>query len=230
MKTINTISLSIDTALNRVPFGTGGGYIRLLSGPTGANVKIHLNDKNADGIPLKTYHAIEASDINNVFISCNAVPGETIKIVQAKTSKDFRMITPASDVNIENIGGYESNALAQLDKIMNPYQAEVLTSFAVVSAINTTLFSKVLTCDKIEVNFNSGGVAKGNIGDLYLVIDGATVFRQYRINDAIYSGEYSFPNEKAVFENVKGKTVTIHGMNNSSNTMYSYIKEYTLKP
>lgn len=103
MKNYNVINLSIENGLNAVPIGTAGGYISVLEAPTNANVRIHLNDQQAAGIPLKAYHSIEAENINMIFVSADAVAGATIKILQASQSKDFKLIMQASDVNVDNI-------------------------------------------------------------------------------------------------------------------------------
>lgn len=103
MKNYNVINLSIENGLNTVPIGTAGGYISVLEAPTNANIRIHLNDQMADGIPLKAYHSIEAENINKIFVSADAVSGGTIKILQASQSKDFKLIMPASNVNVDTI-------------------------------------------------------------------------------------------------------------------------------
>ena len=152
-KNYNLIPLSIDQGLNRVPIGTAGGYIRLLEAPAAANVQIHLNEQNADGIPLKTYHAIEATNIEKIFVSCNAVTGEKITVVQANTAKDFKMVTPASDVKLSSLGSYESVALDQLDKVINPYLMPKITSDSFASSTTTTtVIQKSLNCDKIRIS------------------------------------------------------------------------------
>lgn len=102
-KPYNVFELSIDTGLDAVACGTAGGYISLLEAPTNANVQIHLNDRAADPIPLKAYHAVEATEIERIFVSADAVANAKIKLVQAKRSQDFKMITPASDVNVDSI-------------------------------------------------------------------------------------------------------------------------------
>lgn len=150
-KNYNVIPLSIDKGLDGVQVGTAGGYIRLLEAPATAEVFIHLNDKQADGIPLKVYHAIEATDIERIFVTCNAIPGETIKIVQANTAENFKMVTPASDVKLSALGSYESVALDQLDKIINPYVLDTVSAGTNNNTTEAVFLSKTTTADKLRV-------------------------------------------------------------------------------
>ncbi len=223
-KNYNVMTLSINEALNHVPFGTGGGYIKLLKAPTSANVLIHLNDSNADGIPLKAYHEIEASNIDKVFISCNAVDGETIEIVQAKTSKDFKMITPVSDIAVDEIGGYSATALALLDKVIKPYNIPTLSIAQTNNSGITTLLNKTLTSDKILINLSYGNGDGGQYqSGIVAKLDGVLVCGQL----AYASG---LTNSKTTLEDIKGKTLTIEGRTGDSTVFVAFsLQEYTLK-
>jgi len=229
MKNYNIIPLSIDKALDRYPIGTAGGYIRLLDAPSAANVKIHLNDSNADGIPLKPYHAIEASDIDKIYISCDAVPGETVTIVQAATANDFRMITPASDVKLSSLEAYESLALSQLDKIINPYIIQATTSDVCTTDDETTYLKKTLTSDKIKISSTIS--ITGHTNHYMLVkffLDGILIFHEYGHYDD--NLRMSIKEVQKEFLNVKGKEleITMRDTTDTERVCY-YLEEYVLK-
>jgi hypothetical protein len=228
-KNYNLIPLSIDQGLNRVPIGTAGGYIRLLEAPAAANVQIHLNEQNADGIPLKTYHAIEATNIEKIFVSCNAVPGEKITVVQANTAKDFKMVTPASDVKLSSLGSYESVALDQLDKIINPYNLLTKYSGDYVQTSETTVLSKTLQCDKLKIilsgywngyGFNDGGVTVKINGNRVLASGGYGDSNGGRNNGRVDT-EIKVTRGDTLDIDIFSRDADHHGI--------FYIEEYTLK-
>ena len=228
-KNYNLIPLSIDQGLNRVPIGTAGGYIRLLEAPADANVQIHLNEQNADGIPLKTYHAIEATNIEKVFVSCNAIAGESITVVQANTAKDFKMVTPASDVKLSSLGSYESVALDQLDKLINPYIHTKLNSGTASNSSATTIFSKTLSCDMIKVYLTGAFVKVGSggfqNGSASLFVDGIEI-----LSSGGYNGTSGCGTSYIKLEDIKGKTIEIKSYENSQSYITKYaILEYSTK-
>lgn len=231
-KNYNVIPLSIDKGLDGVQVGTAGGYIRLLEAPATAEVFIHLNDKQADGIPLKVYHAIEATDIERIFVTCNAIPGETIKIVQANTAEDFKMVTPASDVKLSALGSYESVALDQLDKIINPYTlSSSITATGNYTSL-TTILSKTLSSNIAKIRVILLAPTEQNIngniiGSTSLLIDGnliATAGSAYNTGGGSTCVELEF-------FNVAGKTISSQEIGYGT-TYYGSItlEEYTLKP
>jgi len=159
-KNYNMITLSINTGLNRVQIGTAGGYIKLLDAPTSANVLIHLNEQNADGIPLKAYHAIEATNIEKIYVSCNAVPGSTITIVQANSSTDFRMITPASDISLDNLGDFSDTAVSKIKFIPSGdgISRTILAGNLIELLTDTTKAIKFHSSQTTGVELNNNGV------------------------------------------------------------------------
>ena len=153
-KNYNIIPLSIDNGLNAVQIGTAGGYIRLLEAPATAEVYIHLNEKNADPIPLKVYHAIEATGIEKIFVTCNTVAGGIIKIVQADIADKFRMITPASTISVSEIG-----------KIGDRFRPDGTAIQQTITAGSSYTFTKsnetiirFHSTDEVGVDLNGGGV------------------------------------------------------------------------
>jgi len=238
MKPYNVIKLSINEALNHVPIGTGGGYLCLLSAPSEAKVLIHLNDSNADGIPLKAYHAIEATNIDKVYITCNAVAGEVIEIVQANTSRDFKMITPASDVKVETVTdivnpitvNYTTELLDAMDKIVNPYQEPIVLSNEHNNLAQTDVLAKTITCDKIKVFLNitrkNSILSYSSNSAIGLYVDGKYILKAFQYHPYI-----NIPNAEIELNNVYGKTIQIIQYSQQIEDTCSYrIEEYTLKP
>ncbi len=231
-KNYNLIPLSIDKELKSVQIGTAGGYIRLLEAPAAAKVYIHLNESNADPIPLKVYHAIEATNIERIFVSCNAIPGEKITLVQANKTQDFKMVTPASDVNLAALGSYESLALSQLDKIINPYGIPIVTVLNDSSDTYTTIFSKTLDCDKIEITITS---SRNNKNGLYMpsyTCDAIIESNCFLCANAAYDTDnrgwqsiFKASIEKSKNKKLEIKNITYDGISTTS----IIIKEYYLK-
>lgn len=179
LKNYNIINLSIENALTAVPAGTAGGYIALLDAPTNANVRIHLNEQMADGIPLKPYHAIEANGIEKIFISANAVAGGTIKIIQAVLSKDFRMVTPASDVNVDTI-----------TKILDKFRPDGTAIQQTINAGASYTFTKANetsirfhATDEVGVELNANGI-KFPLFEEELLIDNLSTLKFHNNNAA----------------------------------------------
>lgn len=233
-KNYNLIPLSIENGLNAVQIGTAGGYIRLLDAPSAANVEVHLNEKNADPIPLKVYHAIEATDIERIYVTCNAVAGGVIKIVQANTAADFKMVTPASNVALSALGSYEPTALEQLDKIINPYQSPIYTSgYWQSTTTDTLVFSKTFTCDKVNIKASVTSIyisgSNIDVSRVRIMLDGVLISSLGGWADS--SGRSFQTNDKTIIENVKNKTIEVYFV---SDKTYKYlgitIEEYTLKP
>lgn len=229
-KNYNIIPLSIDQGLDHVPVGTAGGYIRLLEAPASANVLIHLNDRNADGIPLKTYHAIEATNIEKIFVTCNALAGEQIKIVQANTSEDFKMVTPASDVKLSSLGSYESLALSQLDKIINPYNHPIVTQGYSNASGALVQFSKTTLSDMIKFNISincNDGSYNGGDGVVEIRKNGNIVFSVSNSNvaptDNSKTGEFFCKSGDLV------EIYSYNGDNSINKNISYYIEEYKLK-
>jgi len=238
-KPYNIFELDISNGLKALPVGTAGGYISLLEAPTNANVKIHLNEREADGIPLKAYHAIEATNIEQIFVTADAVADEKITIVQSIHSDSFKMITPASDVNVDEVtqivkpvenGIYTADALTQLDKIINPYNIPIISG-GIYDGTYTTLLDATLNCDKIKINLwcgleNSGrlktdGILELYINDILIIGTGA-----YSINERNDSGLAQIELEVNQSDNIKIKGATYDDTTKSN---YS-IQKYTLKP
>jgi hypothetical protein len=154
MKNYNIFKLSIDNGLKSLQVGTAGDYILLLSAPALANVSIQLNENTADKIPLKAYHAINAKDTDTIFVSADAVAGETITLAQAPTSGDFQMITPASDVNI----GTVTKILDKFRPDGTAIQYKILAGdFYVFTKTNETMI-RFYASDEVGVELNDSAV------------------------------------------------------------------------
>ncbi len=210
------ITLSIDASLNRVQIGTAGGYIKLLDAPTSANVFIHLNEQNADGIPLKAYHAIEATNIEKIYVSCNAVAGATITIVQANSSTDFKMITPASDISLDKLGDFSDTAVSKIKFIPSGEATQVTilpSSYNEIFTPNTTAI-RFHTSQELGVEFNNNGVLFPMSGENEIFLRDITSIRFHNslatntILNSLYMGAIAiapyFQNDYIVADYIQG--------------------------
>lgn len=135
MKAYNIITLDISNGLEKYECGTGGGYIVLISADPRANVSIALNDNDADDIPVKPYHGITASNVTKLYVSCNAVLGEKIKILQASSIKEVALLYTSSPTDFErSINKYYSSQVAGQGFISTTHQDQ--KSFNVPSDID----------------------------------------------------------------------------------------------
>ncbi len=148
----NVFDLDISNGLHNFPISAGRNYLILLDAPFDANVRVKLNDNNADDIPIKKDFAIEMSGNTEIYISADPIPGAKIKIGQSSSAKDFHIITSASLHSI--ISNFGNDALAQLDKIINPYQLTGTIQGSSTYNTQTSLINIVLDCDKIILNLS----------------------------------------------------------------------------
>ena len=221
MTPYNIIKVDISSGKADFPIGTSGGYIALLDAPANANVSIKLNDQFGDAIPLKVTHGIEAKGVTKVYISADAVAGGVITLVQAKTSDNFKMITPAFDANVENIGGYEQAALYQLGKMFEPHEPPEASYASSASTTQVTLLNKTLTCDKVRITLNSG--LASTTAMIRATIAGLTVIRLYS------NGTNETKSDSIEIEGVNGKVLDVAGSNAGGDPFFCYIEEFYLK-
>lgn len=100
---MNKIPLDISNGLTDHEIGAGE-YIILTKGPTGANVTVKANDSFKAGWPLKVGHSLRGKkEIRKIFVSCDAVAGESITLHQADSNDDFELTTPPSTVDVDTI-------------------------------------------------------------------------------------------------------------------------------
>lgn len=81
-----------------------GNYLILRYAPAGANVKVRLGSNTAPAIDMIQDDSIEGVEVSNIYIECDAVPGEYIEFIQAKNSETFK-ITPApaiKNIDVDN--------------------------------------------------------------------------------------------------------------------------------
>jgi len=226
----NIINKSINLGLHQEPIGNGG-YIKLLEAPTSADVLIHLNDKNADGIPLKAYHSIEADNIERVYISCNAVNGETIRIAQAKTSKEFKIITPVTDIAVDEIGGYSANALSLIDKVFNPFENIPNIYHAQSdSSVYVEIFSRTFNSCKLKffLSTDRATLDKLSNGIVYLLVNNLVVASAGGHFDST-SGMSHTQDSYGELILKDGDTVLVKAVNNNQTTLRLYLEEFITK-
>ncbi len=146
----NVFDLDISNGLHNFPISAGRNYLILLDAPFDANVRVKLNDNNADDIPIKKDFAIEMKGNTEIYISADAIPDAKIKIGQSSNAEDFHIVTSASLHSI--ISNFGTDALTQLDKIINPYRLSGTIQAAADYNTETSLLNLVLDCDKIVLN------------------------------------------------------------------------------
>ncbi len=148
----NVFDLDIGNGLHNFPISAGRNYFILLDAPFDANVRVKLNDNNADDIPIKKDFAIEMSGNTEIYISADPIPGAKIKIGQSSSAKDFHIVTSASLHSV--IANFGTDALTQLDKIINPYELTGTIQASSTYNTETSLLNLVLDCDKIVLNLS----------------------------------------------------------------------------
>ncbi len=232
----NVFDLDISNGLHNFPISSGRNYLILLDAPFDANVRVKLNDNNADDIPIKKDFAIEMKGNTEIYISADAIPDAKIKIGQSSNAEDFHIVTSASLHSV--IANFGTDALNQLDKIINPYrlsgtiQGDTSLNLSVVS-----LFNMVLDCDKIVLTLVRDNKKFQNIG----TVSGEHAVYAY-LNDKPIAGLECIEtwnmnmNNSITVESVRGMTLHILGRiheaakNTSGGDRIGYIlQKYTLK-
>jgi hypothetical protein len=231
----NIIDKSINTALDNFEISGGKTYIILLEAPTGANVRIRLDDNTADEIPLDTNYGLKFSKATRIYVSSDAVSGQAIKIgVSDTTTGEFEVLPSPTVDQIDTIGevtelaGISTALNTALDKIINPYQVPTITTGDTNSTSDITLISKTLTCDKIicflaidELTSHYDTVSTG----ITLYIDGHAVCNTGKTIDAT-----GYSSSNITLEGVRGKALLIKARTGGASRYAGYaLNEYILK-
>lgn len=138
-------------------------YFILLKAPTNANLTLKLNSNTNQPIPLKEGFQVEFKNVGKLYLSCDAVEGESIVWGQ---SDGNLIIKPNPTINaidtVTEIHQFNDILLNQLDKITNPYIFENVNIRHTDTA--TPVLLETLQCDMIEINICAGGYAFGQGG------------------------------------------------------------------
>lgn len=226
MKPYNIFNLNIHNGLKDHQIANGMDYLILLSVPTNANVTVKIDDINASEIPLRENYALVSKKVDKLYINCNAVENENIKLGQSDTVEDFQLITSPTinDIesiniinNVEKVKDFDNALLSKFDKIVNPYETAVLTPFWVHSNSRVTVLEKVLNCDKIIIDyigaiFTADSNAQQN-GNAIVYLDNEMID-----TSGGYGGNAGTGKHHIELENIRGKTLKI--------THYSYSTDY----
>lgn len=226
----NVGSADISQGLQDFEISSGQDYFILLSAPSNANIHIRLNENTAPQIPIKEHWQFKSADVKKVFISADAISGESIKWGQADGNLE---ITTNPTINqIGSISQMGSTFLEQMDKIVNPYQMPTIITGEVdtIAGARTKLLTKSLSCDKIIIDFcpvtyikNSFSTQHGN-GTISL--DGVNICAIGGYNGT--SGQF---NQRLEIENVNGKVLEIEHYSPTSTYTTTYIlQQFKLKP
>jgi hypothetical protein len=158
----NIVTLNLDDGQNNTPISSGMNYLLLLDAPAGANVRVRLNDNTADEIPLRENYAIKTSNINQIYISADIIPGGVIKIAQSNNSKDFEIITAPAIIDIDSINkliDFDTYASSKLQLIPNDSASTILSSDSSYRLDTRHIFSiRYIASANILVEINNNGV------------------------------------------------------------------------
>lgn len=211
-KLYNVVKLPLTDGLSNHPLPQGAEYIMLYKESIGANVSFKYNETSNDSIDIPVGTKIKTTGAETVFVTADAVAGGILTIIQAVNSDTFELFPPVivQDIDtINSIGGFDDALLAKLGKIAEPYEDPTLTSYSTTTTGNFTVFSLVLTCDKITVwaceeEGGSSSYLRGHFaldGVMFWSCDNNTL-------NATPKSDYS-----RTLYNVKGKTLTFVSLN-----------------
>lgn len=167
----NIINIPIDQAINNKYIASGITYLILLDAPPNANVRIKIGAETRDEIPLPLLYTIEFDkSINtNIYLSCDAVAGGSIKIGVCNDEHSKVKIIPNPLIqSIQTIGDIANvNNVALLDdispaletklaRVSSPYDLVNInkSSFqqdVVIDSADTISYAS-LDCDMIKIN------------------------------------------------------------------------------
>lgn len=187
-------------------------YFILLKAPTNANLTLKLNSNTNQPIPLKEGFQVEFKNVGKLYLSCDAVEGESIVWGQ---SDGNLIIKPNPTINaidtVTEIHQFNDILLTQLDKIINPYITETLLNLDFIGDNSAVNILSINNCDfdslecifsAIDLNYSISSI---NVG-----INGVLCFRQtvtYGSYDGYYKGHSPFTNP--TFKDLKGKNIVI---------------------
>lgn len=232
----NIVNLNITNGLHNQAISSGKNYILLTSAPAAAKVTVRLNSNTADEIELKENQGIKASNVKNIYISCNPMDGEKIQIATSTSADDFEIITAPTIRDIEEIAkvteieGFSSALLQELDKIINPYifTEKVNGHIGSTNSLSND-FNSEMQCDMVEItlipptgNYSYfHGFAFIEVDNIRLHSFGGTTMG---------SGYASSINSKTfIIDDIKGKRLTILSAGLGNNIGSFYIKKFNKK-
>ena len=230
----NIVNLSIENGLKNYEIASNKNYIHLLEVPPLANVRVKLNNNMGDDIPLKENYAIKSGLIEKIYISADSVPGGTIKIGQSNSADGFEIITAPTINSIDSLGSIailndmHDNLISKLDKIINPYILQNETILNQHTTSTLTVFDKVLSCDRIDINLSLHISSNNNVwGRIFFYIDEVLV-QQFDKYASTTIGFLDYNNKEFYLETIKNKRFRIDVVGSNTTTNF-IIKEKILK-
>ena len=231
----NSILLDIDVSaeLSNQQIGTANN-INVLLVPTGVKAYVSFENTtntskmyplytNAD-VKLRREQAFALSQ--NVYLHTIGTSVEKLTVNLSVIKED--KVSCLVEKNADEVG-ITDDVLTRFEKAINKYENNSQDYFTSNSAAQITFINKVLTCDKITISINGGILSTGHGSTIICELSAKHFLSQKTTNDATYGGEGSSKHEQMTFENVKGQTLNITGLNSGSNIFYANIQEYTLK-
>lgn len=222
----NVGTQDISNGLRDFEISSSQDYFIILKAPTNANITIKLNSNDNHEIPLKDGWQISSKDVGKMYLSCDAIEGESITYGQ---SDGNLIITPNPTINaidtITYLNNLGTNVINQLEKIVNPYTLISDEKLYLNTQANTTIFNAMLDCDKFIFDYS--------FALHYPVFYGLHIF----INDTIVktyghynSGQPQTTSNEIHFEleQARGKSIRIEVL--GTNIILNYcFKKYNLK-
>jgi len=244
-----TVKISLDKELSgfddNVELGAGNwisfGYI-----PSNVTVYFALDNNSNSKIKALQGLQIQAKHDKVYLWSVGTNATEQMEVMHWGSDNTKLIMPPRSDFeslnsygtlarqqmqDIANNAILSSTALAQFDKIINPYYLPTITTGMYSGTAQADILSKTLSCDKIKINISIDHYANTGGTVFYSTIvvcefDGNPLLLQ-----AVSTGTWTNDNCYADIENCKGKQLRIFGsVGNVNYEKIGYtIQEYTLK-
>jgi hypothetical protein len=214
----NITPINITNGLSDHEISGGKTYLILLDSPPLANVRVKLDSNTSDEIPLSNDYAIKFPEAKRIYISCDALEGEQIKIATSNNLNGAFEILPSPVVDsIEEVGALNDigeTLFSKLDKIVNPYELS-----ETVLAKNTTgtdanyLIINNLDCDKIRLKHSIGNSGGNYYYSSIILIDGHAVSN---CRSRLLGGSWlQVLNDEVELYGVRGKRLVMWGSNAS---------------
>lgn len=204
----NVATIDISSGLVDHEISSGQDYFILLDAPTNANVTVKLNENTAPAIPIKEYWQFKSKDVQNIYLSCDAVSGESIKYGQADGNLEITTNPVINSIDtitsLTDVGASATN----LDKIINPYEAPVITIADNTSSTSADMINiSSLDCDKIRIKTMTESNGTNSYNTCYVELDG----KKISINRSYLAtgGWLQQLNDYFEIEGVRGKSLVV---------------------
>lgn len=165
-------------------------------------------------------------DAKRCFVHITGTSAEDIQLIASNITPEdgYVEVTPLKTVQLQETtkSVLENLTLAALDKIVNKYDDPVITRVNTNSLTEISIFSKLMTCDKVEMEFDCMH-SNGGHSMFTPRVDGATIKAIWNLTNQ------QTKHEVITIEDCKNKTISCNARNTDGYFIYLTVKEYTLK-